>query len=111
MSDAFVSVYEFRKRLEQHMLHARQPMVVSHGGMPIGYFIPAKVWHDRATVEVFNELISAILEMSGYDEADVKEAIESYTSANAEITRERMLRHLARVHPEAMQKTANIAKR
>lgn len=112
MNEAFISVNEFRKRLEQHMLHAKNPMVISHLGMPMGYFIPARIWHDRATIEVFNELVQAVLEMSGYDEQDVKEAIESFTSANADVIRERMQRHLNRVDPaSARGKYGNVAKR
>ncbi|WP_407352059.1 hypothetical protein [Luteimonas sp. R10] len=112
MSESFVTVYEFRKKLEQYLLHSERPMVISHRGMPMGYFIPARIWHDRETVAIFNELVAATLEMSGYGEQDVKDAIESFAHANADAVRERLLRHLDRIDPAAGKyKASNGSKR
>lgn len=91
MSEAFVTVHDFRRKLEQYLIHADRPLVISHRGMPMGYFIPARVWHERGKVETFRRTLSAILEMSGYEERDLRRSIEDFAGANAGAIRERLL--------------------
>lgn len=93
MNESFVTVNEFRRKLEQYLLHAEHPLVISHRGMPMGYFLPARVWHERQKVDLFRKSLSTVFEMSGVGEAEVERAIEDFAAANAGVLRERLLRH------------------
>ncbi|WP_024889656.1 hypothetical protein [Luteimonas huabeiensis] len=93
MSEAFVTVNEFRRKLEQYLLHAEHPLVISHRGMPMGYFLPARIWHERGKVEMFRKSLATMFDMSGCGEAEVERAIERFAAANAGVLRERLQRH------------------
>lgn len=92
MSGAFVNIHDFRKKLEEYLLYAEQPVVITRRQMPVGYFIPAKVWFGKEHEENFKKLVAAALDASGFSEQDVDDSIEEFIRDSTDSIRKR-LRH------------------
>lgn len=90
MSGSFVSVHDFRKKLEEYLLYAEQPVVITRRQMPVGYFIPAKIWYGKENVENFRKLVSATLEAAGYSEQDVDDSIEEFVRDSTDTIKRRL---------------------
>jgi prevent-host-death family protein len=90
VSEPFVNIHDFRKKLEEYLLYAEQPVVITRRQMPVGYFIPAKVWYGRGNAEQLRRLVSVTLEAAGYSEQDVDESIEEFIQVSAENIRKRL---------------------
>lgn len=90
MSDSFVSVHDFRKRLEEYLLYAEQPVVITRRQMPVGFFIPARIWYGKENEESFRKLVSATLDAAGVSEQDVDESIEKFVRSSADSIKRRL---------------------
>jgi hypothetical protein len=93
MSDAFVSIHDFRKKLEEYLLYAEQPVVITRRQMPVAFFIPAKIWYGRGNEESFRKFVSVTLDAAGVSEQDVDDSIEKYVRSSADSIKKR-LQHL-----------------
>ena len=93
MSDAFVSIHDFRKKLEEYLLYAEQPVVITRRQMPVGFFIPAKLWYGRGNEEAFRKLVSVTLDAAGVSEQEVDESIDKLVRSSADNIKKR-LEHL-----------------
>lgn len=93
MSDAFVSIHDFRKKLEEYLLYAEQPVVITRRQMPVGFFIPAKLWYGRGNEETFRKLVSVTLDAAGVSEQEVDESIDKLVRSSADNIKKR-LEHL-----------------
>lgn len=92
MNGPFVNIHDFRKKLEEYLLYAEQPIVITRRQMPVGYFIPAKVWYGKDSEEHFKKLVSAALDAAGFSEQDVDDSIEEFIRDSTQTIRKR-LRH------------------
>jgi len=90
MNGSFVSIHDFRKKLEEYLLYAEQPVVITRRQMPVGFFIPAKLWYGKENAEDFRKLVSATLDAAGFSEQDVDESIEEFVRASTETIRKRL---------------------
>lgn len=90
MNEPFVNINDFRKKLEEYLLYADHPVVITRRRMPVGYFIPAKVWYGRGDTENLHRLVTVTLEAAGYSEKDVDESIEEFIQVSAESIRKRL---------------------
>jgi prevent-host-death family protein len=90
MSDAFVSIHDFRKKLEEYLLYADQPVVITRRQMPVGFFIPAKLWYGRGDEEKFRKLVSVTLDAAGVSEEEVDESIDKLVRSSAENIKKRI---------------------
>jgi len=88
----FVNIHDFRKKLEEYLLYAEHPIVITRRQMPIGYFIPAKVWYLKDDSDEYKNLMSALLDASGFSEQDVEDSIEAFIQNGAGNLRKK-LRH------------------
>jgi len=90
MSDAFVSIHDFRKKLEEYLLYADQPVVITRRQMPVGFFIPAKLWYGRGDEENFRKLVSVTLDAAGVSEQEVDESIDKLVRSSADNIKKRI---------------------
>lgn len=73
-----ITLRRFRDKLAEILLYADAPVVVAKDQVPLGIFLPVKVWARREESGQAREAVRQALERSGVDEAQAQRCLDEY---------------------------------
>lgn len=75
---AYVSVQSLRQHLAEFLLYAGRPVVIMRGRSEVGYFLPARCWHQRNDDPVAAATTRDMLAAAGYQSDDIDRSEREY---------------------------------
>lgn len=78
MKNCVVTLNRFRHKIAEYLLYADRPVVITRNQVPVGYFIPAKLWLQKESSESMRDATQRTLVAAGFTESDVAETIDEH---------------------------------
>ncbi len=71
-----VTLGQLRDQLNELLIDDDSPVMVVKNGIPLGFFLPAKVWRERNESPAAKEMVEVILTSSGQSPRDLHACID-----------------------------------
>ncbi|MEQ4576131.1 MAG: hypothetical protein ABN502_14505 [Gammaproteobacteria bacterium] len=72
-----ISLRRLASKLGEILMSGDRPMVVTRDGIPVAFFIPARVWKAQEDSELSRQLVQLVLDRAGLPREEVQKSIEA----------------------------------
>ena len=78
VKEGFISLRKFTEKFAEVVLVADGPLLLTRGKVPLGFYLPIKVWGAQHDSELCRHMVDMVLRHSGQTPEDLGECIESF---------------------------------
>lgn len=71
-----ITLGQLRERLSELLIEDDRPVMVIKNGIPLGFFLPAKVWKTQKVSPLSRQWVELVLAESGQSREDLQESID-----------------------------------
>lgn len=78
MKEEFISLRKFTDRFAEIVLVSDQPILITRGKLPLGFYLPVKIWGSQHESEASRHMVELVLKHSGQRRSEVEGCIDSF---------------------------------
>jgi hypothetical protein len=78
VKEGFISLRKFTEKFAEVVLVADGPLLLTRGKVPLGFYLPIKVWGAQHDSELCRHMVDMVLRHSGQTPEELGECIESF---------------------------------
>lgn len=78
VKERFISLRKFTDKFAEVVLVADGPVLVTRGKVPLGFYLPIKVWGEQHDSEICRHMVEMVLRQSGQTPEDISECVDSF---------------------------------